>query len=195
MATERQKVLGLNSVEHIKTYVYSECKDLKDDVVDLMKQHTEDKINELSVLKDDNGEISDYTIKSYNNDTEDINDIHWELNSDGNCCLSNGNITINSDGSGYIGIKNESDENNDKLAYSDAIYWDANGVIRFGDNISPWISQIISLRNELKSEISRLEGIINQYHAGGGDTPDTPGYNGYIILNNNATKLNIDKIK
>ena len=194
MATEKQKVLGLDSVEQIKTYVCFACENIKRDVILIMdekltelksdlKSYTDNEITNRAVIKDENGDIVNYTLRSIGND--EINPItHWELNKSGVGQLSNSHIGWEHDGSGYIGKKNFYDKDKyEDIAdptFDDTIYWNENGIISFGKNVKPWLSDLDILEEKIMA-------LIKQYH---NNVPDEPGDNVYIVLNDTTTRLN-----
>lgn len=203
MATEKQKVLGLDSVEQIKTYVCFACENTKRDVIQLMdkvhedlmstmKQHVDNKISSRAALVDsdgNNGDITNYTIKTTNideliNDKLDENAL-WELNRAGNGQLSNAHIGWEQNGSGYIGKKVITDyefEGVPNVSFDNTIYWDENGIISFGKNVKPWAADL----NDIYDKLLR---IIESYHKGTIE-PEEP----YIILNNVSTRLDTHKL-
>jgi hypothetical protein len=194
MTTEKQKVLGLDAVEQIKTYVCFACENTKRDVILIMdnkhkelkselKSYIDNEINERAVLKDENGDVVNYTLKS-NNDANLGN--HWELNKFGNGYLSNNHIGWEKNGSGFIGKKlfydKDAYEDIPDPTYDNTIYWDENGNISFGKNVRPWENDLLQLEEKIMA-------IIKQYHSGGAPIEQV-----YIKLNNSNTKLNVHKL-
>ena len=206
MATEKQKVLGLDSVEQIKTYVCFACENTKRDVKVIMdrehdemkeelKDYTSEEISKRAVLVDSEGDISNYTVKSIK-DNEALDDsldpnASWELKKAGNGQLSNTHIGWETDGSGYIGQKNKSYnfEGAPINSYDKTIHWDQDGIIKFGKDVRPWEGDIKATRQyayELFQELLRLIGELKDV---------IPSETVYIKLDNINTKLDIHKIK
>lgn len=194
MATEKQKILGLDSVEQIKTYVCFACENIKRDVIVIMdkkhaelksdlKSYTDNEITNRAVLKDENGDVVNYTLKS-NNDSN--LDTPWELNKFGNGYLSNNHIGWEKNGSGFIGKKlfYDKDQYEDiaDSTFDNTIYWDENGIISFGKNVKPWENDLLQLEEKIMA-------IIKQYHGGGAPIEQI-----YIKLNNSNTRLNVHKL-
>ena len=186
MTTDKQKVLGLDSVEQIKTYVCFACENTKrevksvmdkehDEVINELKTYTDDEISKRSALINENGEISNYTIKT----DESLNpNATWELNKTGKGQLSNNHISWEVDGSGYIGKKEEV-TNFDGLPEAKmdkTIYWDNDGIIKFGKDVRPW-------DDDIKAIYDIIDQLINTNVAK------------YIILDDNTTFLNAYMIK
>lgn len=208
MATEKQKVLGLDAVEQIKTYVCFACENTKRDVEIIMDRehdklknelidYTTEEVSKRAALTDSDGCINGYTVKTMIGiEVDDPNldkDAAWELNKAGNGQLSKTHIGWERNGSGYIGKKITNDyvfEGLPDNAFDKTIYWDENGIISFGKDVRPWDADYRDAKDYAYELFQRLLAMLEDLK--GEVKPEDPIY---IKLDNMMTKLNIHKIK